>query len=274
MRPAVPQDWRWTPADLVPFLRKPVSSSTRTASHRLTARPHRPAGHRGVHPRPSERVRGTPACREGNSRRLPRRGASRSSAPSVLPLQGSKQALKISQGPSTRLRAPKLRGNPPSNRLQLLSPVLGFAPARHGTAPPPRQAEQRAKPGCSSSRAGGRPASIFAVISSSKRKYCTEKPCSTARMPRPTQRCVLPTPGGPASYCRVSGIRGSDHVPVPPSQRRDGRRCRLQASCRRRSPRHPPTRPDPDASAGLDDRARGRLPPACLLSSALDRKLG
>src|SRR4051812_31773995 len=55
----------------------------------------------------------------------------------------------ISQGASTRLRAPKLRGNPPSNRLQLLSPVLGFAPARHGTAPPPRQAEQRAKPGCS-----------------------------------------------------------------------------------------------------------------------------
>src|SRR3954471_23392968 len=71
--------------------------------------------------------------------------------PAVLPLQGSKQALKISQGASTRLRAPKLRGNPPSNRLQLLSPVLGFAPARHGTAPPPPQAEQRAKPGCSTS---------------------------------------------------------------------------------------------------------------------------
>src|SRR4051794_6905645 len=69
--------------------------------------------------------------------------------PAVLPLQGSQQALKISQGASTRLRAPKLRGNPPSNRLQLLSPVLGFAPARHGTAPPPPQAEQRAKPGCS-----------------------------------------------------------------------------------------------------------------------------
>src|SRR3954470_12422751 len=71
--------------------------------------------------------------------------------PAVLPLQGSKQALKISQGAPTRLRAPKLRGNPPSNRLQLLSPVLGFAPARHGTAPPPPQAEQRAKPGCSTS---------------------------------------------------------------------------------------------------------------------------
>src|SRR3954469_14088394 len=69
--------------------------------------------------------------------------------PAVLPLQGSKQALKISQGASTRLRAPKLQGKPPSNRPQLLSPVLGFAPARHGTAPPPRQAEQRAKPGCS-----------------------------------------------------------------------------------------------------------------------------
>src|SRR3954451_11111890 len=69
--------------------------------------------------------------------------------PAVLPLQGSKQALKVSQGASTRLRAPRLRGNPPSNRLQLLSPVLGFAPARHGTAPPPPQAEQCAKPGCS-----------------------------------------------------------------------------------------------------------------------------
>src|SRR4051812_34462206 len=78
----------------------------------------------------------------------------------------------------------------------------------------------------------------------------------------------------PAVVDAPSIDRGSDHVSVPPSQRRDGRRCRLQASCRRRAPRHPPTRPDPDASAGLDDRARGRLPPACLLSSALDRKLG
>src|SRR3954470_496825 len=68
--------------------------------------------------------------------------------PAVLPLQGGQQALKIRQGASARLRTPEPRGNPPSNRLQLLSPVLGFAPARHGTAPPP-QAEQRAKPGCS-----------------------------------------------------------------------------------------------------------------------------
>src|SRR5436190_73254 len=46
------------------------------------------------------------------------------------------------------------------------------------------------------SRAGGKLASIFsAVISSSKRKYWTEKPCSTAQMPRPTHRCVLPDPG-------------------------------------------------------------------------------
>src|SRR3954454_16035161 len=80
--------------------------------------------------------------------------------PAVLPLQGSKQALKISQGASTRLRAPKLRGNPPSNRLQLLSPVLGFAPARHGTAPPPRQAEQRAKPGCSTRAFSANPESV------------------------------------------------------------------------------------------------------------------
>jgi hypothetical protein len=33
--------------------------------------------------------------------------------------------------------------------------VLGFAPARHGTAPPPPQAEQRAKPGCSTNAGRG-----------------------------------------------------------------------------------------------------------------------
>ena len=54
--------------------------------------------------------------------------------PAVLPLQGGQQALKISQGASARLRTPEPRGNPPGNRLQLLSPVLGFAPARHGHA--------------------------------------------------------------------------------------------------------------------------------------------
>src|SRR5215210_3185354 len=68
--------------------------------------------------------------------------------PAVLPLQGGQQALKISQGASARLRTPEPRGNPPSNRLQLLSPVLSFAPARHGSVPPP-QAEQRTNPGCS-----------------------------------------------------------------------------------------------------------------------------
>src|SRR5215212_5820315 len=75
--------------------------------------------------------------------------------PAILPLQGGQQALKISQGASARLRAPEPQGNPPGNRLQLLSPVLGFAPARHGSVPPP-QAEQRAKPGCST-RPGSRP---------------------------------------------------------------------------------------------------------------------
>src|SRR5215203_2073679 len=68
--------------------------------------------------------------------------------PAVLALQGGQQALKIRQGASARLRTPEPRGNPPGNRLQLLSPVLGFAPARHGSVSPP-QAEQRAKPGCS-----------------------------------------------------------------------------------------------------------------------------
>ena len=50
------------------------------------------------------------------------------------------------------------------------------------------------------SRAGGRAASPFsAVISSSKRKYCTENPSCTALTPRPMHRCDLPTPGGPCS---------------------------------------------------------------------------
>src|SRR4051812_4739409 len=70
--------------------------------------------------------------------------------PAVLALQGGQQALKISQGASARLRTPEPRGNPPSNRLQLLSPVLGFAPARHGSTPPPHEG-QPAKPGCSTS---------------------------------------------------------------------------------------------------------------------------
>ena len=47
------------------------------------------------------------------------------------------------------------------------------------------------------SRAGGVPASArSAVISSSKRKYCTEKPSCTAFTPSPTHRCDLPTPAG------------------------------------------------------------------------------
>src|SRR3954471_20023877 len=45
------------------------------------------------------------------------------------------------------------------------------------------------------SRAGGSAASVLsAVSSSSTRKYCTENPCSTARMPRPTSKWVFPTP--------------------------------------------------------------------------------
>src|SRR3954471_12071360 len=68
--------------------------------------------------------------------------------PAVLALQGGQQALKISQGASARLRTPEPRGNPPGNRLQLLSPILGFAPARHGSTPPPHEG-QPAKPGCS-----------------------------------------------------------------------------------------------------------------------------
>jgi hypothetical protein len=50
------------------------------------------------------------------------------------------------------------------------------------------------------SRAGGIPASArSAVISSSKRKYCTEKPSCTAFTPRATHKCDLPTSGGPCS---------------------------------------------------------------------------
>src|SRR4051812_13590230 len=87
--------------------------------------------------------------------------------PAVLPLQGGQQALKISQGASARLRTPEPRGNPPGNRLQLLSPVLGFAPARHGFAPP-LQEGQPANPGCSTSTTV---ASILPVWSSPGRVW-------------------------------------------------------------------------------------------------------
>src|SRR3954452_23830621 len=62
------------------------------------------------------------------------------------------------------------------------------------------------------SRLGGRAASaLSAVNSSSTRKYCTEKPCSTARIPSPTSRCVLPTPGGPCTST-VSALRTQAQV--------------------------------------------------------------
>src|SRR5829696_3604047 len=153
MRPAVPEYWRWTPADLVPFLRKPVSSSTRTASsHQDRVVITQVLDHVGAQII-AERI-GVPVnAREERLHAVWRVVAGRlGEVPAVLPLQGGQQALKISQGTSARLRTPEPRGNPPGNRLQLLSPVLGFAPARHGFAPP-RQEGQPAKPGCST-RAG------------------------------------------------------------------------------------------------------------------------
>src|SRR5215207_5800783 len=82
--------------------------------------------------------------------------------PAVLPLQGGQQALKIRQGASARLRTPEPRGNPPGNRLQLRSPVLGFAPARHGSAPPPQKG-QPVKPGCSTKSTVATLASTLAI---------------------------------------------------------------------------------------------------------------
>src|SRR5215218_5509643 len=152
MRPAVPEYWRWTPADLVPFLRKPVSSNTRTATpgpqHQDRGVVTQVLDHVGAQII-AERI-GVPVnAREERLHAVWRVVAGRlGEVPAVLPLQGGQQALKISQGTSARLRTPEPRGNPPGNRLQLLSPVLGFAPARHGFAPP-RQEGQPAKPGCS-----------------------------------------------------------------------------------------------------------------------------
>src|SRR3954463_9561849 len=83
------------------------------------------------------------------------------------------------------------------------------------------------------SRAGGKLASIFsAVISSSKRKYCTEKPCSTARMPGPRKdaSCRRPanqrhTAGCPAFEVRITypfHPRSGEMVAVVGSKRHVG----------------------------------------------------
>src|SRR5215210_7735285 len=111
MRPAVPEYWRWTPADLVPFLRKPVSSSTRTASSSPRCY------HVGAQII-AQRI-GVPVnAREELLHAVWRGVAGRlGEVPAVLPLQGGQQALKIRQGASARLRTPEPRGNPPSNRL-------------------------------------------------------------------------------------------------------------------------------------------------------------
>src|SRR4051794_32348920 len=64
------------------------------------------------------------------------------------------------------------------------------------------------------SRAGGRPASIFsAVINSSKRKYWTEKPCSTARIQHRFRRAD-PSTGGQRVDARALDGRLESEVEV------------------------------------------------------------
>ena len=69
--------------------------------------------------------------------------------PAVLPLQGSQQALKISQGASARLRTPEPRGNPPGNRLQFLQPSPSLRSCSTWLRTSAAGRTTAAKPGCS-----------------------------------------------------------------------------------------------------------------------------
>ena len=117
---------------------------------------------------------------------------------------------------------PRSRRRPPTaSRRRWRRGRIGTGPGGRTGWPPggssPRSRARRRAAGVDMylrrfSRAGSIPASArSAVISSSKQKYCTEKPSCTAFTPKATHTCDLPTPGGPCSRT-VSALRTQAQV--------------------------------------------------------------
>src|SRR3712207_303168 len=126
MRPAVPLYCRCTPADLSPFLRKPVSSSASTASGSprcsttWARRSSRTAS-------ASQRMRERKSCTPSG---VPSPAASASQLPAVLALQGREQPAQVGQCPPPRLRPAEAWRDPLRHHLQLPSPALSRADRR------------------------------------------------------------------------------------------------------------------------------------------------
>ena len=131
MRPAVPEYWRLTPADLSPFLRKPVSSSTSTAVGIAQVLDHVGAqiiAHGvGIPVHAGEEVlHAIGAGIAGGFRQMP----------AVLARERREQPLQIGPGASARFDAAEPGSNPGDEIIQLIGPAVGLACVRHGSTPP------------------------------------------------------------------------------------------------------------------------------------------
>src|SRR3954467_12406646 len=117
MRPAVPLYWRATPADFVPFFRKPVSSTISTAS-RSAKGSTTYARHRSRAASSSHYVREQPL-------RAPWPGVAEmlGQLPAVLAFHRTQQALKIKPGLATRLSASEQLAQARVQRTQLRAPL-------------------------------------------------------------------------------------------------------------------------------------------------------
>src|SRR3954468_11075513 len=127
MRPAVPLYWRATPADFVPFFRKPVSSTISTAS--------RSAKVSTTYPRHRSRAAASSHCTCERTRCV-RHGRAIAEMlgqlPAVLAFHRTQQALQIEPGLPTRLGAYEQFAQTSVQRTQLRPPITN---TRYAHAP-------------------------------------------------------------------------------------------------------------------------------------------
>ena len=195
MRPAVPLYCRCTPTDFVPFLRKPVSSTTSTAcsSPRCSTTYARRSSRTWS---ASQSARANRCCIP-SGRRLARELRE---LPAVLALHGAQQPPHVGQRAAPRLGA---RKPPPYPRVQRLQPVR---PLLHRGAPRPSSAPLSAS------------------------HDCTSPPWYSHRIPAITTAVVL---GATAATCRRSWSDGQSAFPARCSPQAGAGRvlARAAASC-------------------------------------------
>src|SRR4051812_10637646 len=123
MRPAVPLYWRATPADFVPFFRKPVSSTISTASRSAKGSTTYPRHH--VPATQLARRLFVPLHVREQPLRAPRPGVADmlGQLPAVLALHRTQQALEIEPALPTRLTAHEQRAQASVHLARLRPPL-------------------------------------------------------------------------------------------------------------------------------------------------------